>query len=114
MSSRVFESGIKHHWKKMDPLNDIRNNITINRINNEEYLINLQYFFGVFYLLALGLVVAGFVLILEIFWFDCLRHLTKNMLSDYLHDHFTMFKAKRVTHKPNKVTFIQVEPINNL
>lgn len=42
MSLRVFESGIgNQHWKKMDTLNDITNDLTIKRINNEEYLFNL-------------------------------------------------------------------------
>lgn len=43
MSLRVFESGIKQHWKRMYPINDFRNSNTTNLNNNEKYLLNLQY-----------------------------------------------------------------------
>lgn len=40
---------------------------------NQETLIKMKDLRGVFIILAIGLFMAGFVLIIEIFWFDCQR-----------------------------------------
>lgn len=101
-SSLIFESGIRQHWKEFEKFNDNRGKIEINKMNNEENLINFDDLFGVFYLLGFGLILAAIVLLLEIFWFDFLRHLNYSMIYEF------MMKKKE---DKMKVRRIQVKPM---
>lgn len=58
ISSLIFESGIQQYWKKFDKFEDIPGRIGTNKINNEEYLINFDDLFGVFYLMNFGFICA--------------------------------------------------------
>ena len=58
LSTLIFESGIRQHWKEFEKYDDIRGKIETNKINNEEYLINFDDLFGVFYLLGFGFICA--------------------------------------------------------
>ena len=80
----IFESGIRQHWKEFEKYDDIRGKIETNKINNEEYLINFDDLFGVFYLLGFGFICAVLTLIFEIFWHDCLRLLNYQMIRDFI------------------------------
>ena len=105
----IFESGIRQHWKEFDQFKDIRGKIEANKINNEEYLINFDDLFGVFYLLGFGFFCALLILALEISWYDCLRHLKYSIIRKA----FKVMRLKR-NNRTMQVRQIQVKPIDGI
>ena len=104
-SSLIFESGIRQHWKDFDKFIDIRGKIETNKVQNEEYLLNFDDLFGVFYLLGFGFVCGLMILIMEIFWHDCLKHFKYPMIHGFI------MKKKE---SKMKVRRIQVKPMSRL
>lgn len=111
-SSLIFESGIRQHWKEFEKYQDNREMMEVNKINNEEYLINFDDLFGVFYLLGFGFIFAILTLIFEIFWHDCLKHLNYQIIREF------MMRKKEVKLKKKenkmKVRRIQVKPMKSI
>ena len=86
-------------------MDDVRADMEIKRIEDEQYLLNIEDLYGVFVIWALGLATAGFVLILEVFWFDCLRQLRITFIYNY-------FERARESEK--HVSRIQVAPMHEV
>lgn len=103
-STLLFESGIRQYWNTFKINEDVRAGIEMKQIEDEEYLLNLEDLYGVFIILTLGLVTAGFVLIMEIFWFDCVRHLKFSYTFKYF---------QRIRKPKMRVRRIQVAPMHN-
>ncbi|CAO1353389.1 unnamed protein product [Diamesa hyperborea] len=100
-STIFFESGIRQYWHslKVSSMDDVRADIETKRIEDEQYLLNMDDLYGVFVILVLGLATAGLVLLLEIFWFDCVRHLR-----------FSFVFSRRISEPQMRVNRIQVVP----
>lgn len=64
-------------------MDDVRADMETKRIEDEQYLLNMEDLYGVFVILALSLTTAGLVLLLEIFWFDCVIHLKFSYIFKY-------------------------------
>ena len=106
LSELIFESGIRQYWREFDKYDDIREKIEANKISNEEYLINFDDLFGVFYLLVFGFICATLALIFEIFWHDCLRHLNRQMILELM--------IKKKVENKMKVRKIEVKPMEKI
>lgn len=74
-STLLFESGVRQYWNAMKFFDDVRADDEVKRIEDEQYLLNMEDLYGVFVIWVLGIVTAGFVLMIEVSWFECLRHL---------------------------------------
>jgi hypothetical protein len=71
----VFESGIRQYWMETLKTDKKAKHDREERfIKNEEYLLSMDDVYGVFYILFIGYVISVCVVLLEIFWHDCLTH----------------------------------------
>ena len=67
-STKVFESGIRQYWKRLKQTTNSPIDSGFMSSKNQGNLIKLKDLRGVFILLAIGLFMAGFVMIIEISW----------------------------------------------
>lgn len=69
-SLRIFESGIKEHWKTMRNFEDMAEVKQRKIIANEEFYMNLQDMMGAFYCLGIGFALSTLAFVVEIWRFN--------------------------------------------
>ena len=106
MHNYVLESGIRQHWNYLQDREKssemYRNDLFI---TSEQYLLNLDDLYGVFYLLLGGFVISVFAFVLELIW-SYLRHGV-----DYRKITKTIRKKCRSKKQTMHVRRIQVHPM---
>jgi hypothetical protein len=105
----AFESGIRQFWHEFFKHKKI---VKYSRENeyykNEEYYLSMKDVYGCFYILLVGYSVAGVVLLIEIFWHDCLKRAEiKKSLTQKVHK--LAYREKRM-----RVRRVQVQPIEDI
>lgn len=104
----VFESGIRQYWKSSLEFSGSKPYAEDNFINNEKYLLNMEDLYGVFYILILGLVIASVILIIEIFFHDCISNLSYPKFREGFQKQLLRLAEKKVNKM--QVRRIQVIP----
>ena len=67
-ANKIFESGIRQHWKNFQVFKDVRNEEEANFLLNEEFLLKMNDMVFIFYLLGIGLAVACVAFLFELLW----------------------------------------------
>ena len=105
-SLKVFESGIRQHWEVVNPLMSAISSRKLQTTHESDYYLNLADIAPAFYILALGLLISYFAVVIEFVYFfvDNKLRIIKNKPKV---SEFGKKTSHKVTHR-----IIQVRPIN--
>lgn len=108
----IFESGIRQHWRNKLEFRGSRSSVEENNLNNEKYLLSMEDFHGVFYILIFGLILASITLTLEIFIHDCVLNLNlSEMCLGFQRLLLSLGKKKKQQQQKVQVSQMQVRRI---
>lgn len=101
----IFESGIRQYIKDLLKFEEAGLHARESKyIEKEEYLLTMDDVYGIFYILLVGYGISLMVLLLEIFWHGCMRHVGfRRMVQKAL-------RRIRPKRRVTRVRRIQVQP----
>lgn len=75
----IFESEILQPAKAKILQEDVQGYKERKYYENGEYMMKIVDLYPAFYLLAFGLTLSLLIILIEVFWYDCLRHVNWNV-----------------------------------
>jgi hypothetical protein len=112
-SDRVFESGVKLHWRSVyTKLKEFRAEIEQRFMSGEEYLLKLEDLKGVFMIWLVCLLGCTLVFLLEVFARHRLQKLTWKVAGRAFYKNPKSKQKKKSKKRRMKVRFVQVQPMD--
>lgn len=105
----IFESGLRQHWRTKLEFKGSHPSVEENNLSNEKYLLSMEDFHGVFYILIFGLIIALITLTLEIFIHNCVLNLSFSQMFEGFRRFLLSLGKKKV--QKTQVSQMQVRRI---